>query len=80
VRHTEGQALPAECFAPEGGHCCIAGVCRLQAALHEAVQAFYLVLDGYTLADLVHNRGALAKVLFVERRAKDPDRLRRSGS
>jgi Rrf2 family nitric oxide-sensitive transcriptional repressor len=41
-------------------------MCRLRGVLREAVAAFYQVLDGYTLADLVHNRGALAKVLFVE--------------
>jgi hypothetical protein len=34
--------------------------------LGEAVKAFYNVLDAYTLADLVHNRNALAKVLFVQ--------------
>ena len=65
VRQTEGVSQPAECFSDEGD-CCIARVCRLRGVLGEAVKAFYNVLDAYTLADLVHNRNALAKVLFVQ--------------
>jgi DNA-binding IscR family transcriptional regulator len=33
----------------------------------EALQAFYRVLDRYTLADLVHNPVALSRLLFVDR-------------
>lgn len=69
VRLTEGTARPAECFGEEGGHCAITPVCKLRDALAEAVDAFYLVLDRYTLADLVQNRQAVAKLLFFERRA-----------
>jgi len=69
VRATEGAALPAECFEQEGGACAITPVCKLRDVLGEAVQAFYKVLDRYTLADLVHNRQAIAKLLFIERRA-----------
>lgn len=75
VRQTEGNALPAECFAADGGHCGIARLCRLRGVLHEAVQAFYRVLDGYTLADLVHNRDELAQVMQLlpaEARAGTP--------
>ena len=64
VRQTEGADMPAECFGEGGGHCSIAGICRLSGVLGEAVKAFHAVLDQYTLADLVHNRQALAKVLF----------------
>ena len=72
VRHTEGAAVPAECFGEEGGHCSIARICRLRGVLGEAVDAFYAVLDRYTLADLVHNGPALAKVLFVRRTTDTP--------
>jgi Rrf2 family nitric oxide-sensitive transcriptional repressor len=65
VRDTEGAAVPAECFLPEGGNCAITPVCRLKIVLAEAVKAFYLVLDGYTLADISRNRQALAKVLML---------------
>jgi Rrf2 family transcriptional regulator, nitric oxide-sensitive transcriptional repressor len=64
VRQTEGAAVVAECFSEHGGKCSIVGICRLQGVLGEAVAAFYGVLDRYSLADLVHNRQALAKVLF----------------
>ena len=65
VRQTEGADLPAECFGEERDNCCIVRVCRLRGVLAEAVDAFYRVLDGYTLADLVANRQQIAKVLFL---------------
>ena len=66
VRDTEGSALPAECFLPEGGECILTPVCRLKNVLAEAVKAFYFVLDKYTLADISKNRQALAKVLMIQ--------------
>ena len=66
VRETEGVTLPAECFGDDGDDCAIANICRLRGVLGEALSAFYGVLDRYTLADLVHNRQSLAKVLFIE--------------
>jgi len=66
VRNTEGVALPAECFdREEQTQCCIARICRLRGVLGEAIDAFYAVLDRYTLADLVHNRAPLSKILFA---------------
>ncbi len=65
VRQTEGAAVLAECFDPErSANCCIARICRLRGILREAVDAFYGVLDRYTLADLAGNRTELAKVLL----------------
>ena len=66
IRQTEGAAVPAECFGEGGGCCAIGQMCRLRGVLAEAVQGFNEVLDRYTLADLVENRQALAKVLFDE--------------
>ena len=43
----------------------ITPVCRLKNVLAEAVKAFYLVLDKYTLADISKNRQALAKALMI---------------
>ncbi|MRD48996.1 Rrf2 family transcriptional regulator [Caenimonas koreensis DSM 17982] len=65
VRSTEGDAMPAECFALEGGNCCITPICMLSGALQEAVDAFYLVLDSYTLEEVVSNRDQIAQLLFV---------------
>ena len=67
VRQTEGEAAVVECFGEEGGNCCIAPVCQLRGVLGEAMDAFYAVLDRYTLADLVTNRRQLASILFFER-------------
>jgi Rrf2 family nitric oxide-sensitive transcriptional repressor len=66
VRHTEGGAI-VECFGEGGGVCRITGLCRLQGVLGEAVAAFHAVLQRYTLADLVHNREALASVFLASR-------------
>ena len=68
VRQTEGADLPAECFARDGGNTCtITRVCRLHGVLQEATDAFHAVLDRYTLADLVHNRTTLSRMLFIGR-------------
>jgi Rrf2 family nitric oxide-sensitive transcriptional repressor len=51
----EGDIHLVECFAAEPGGCVISGACRLKGVMHEAVDAFFSVLDRYTLADLVAN-------------------------
>jgi Rrf2 family nitric oxide-sensitive transcriptional repressor len=66
VRDTEGTVMAAECFSEGGGNCVISSCCRLQDVLGEAVKAFYIVLDGYTLADLARNRQALGRVLMIQ--------------
>jgi len=63
VRKAEGAAVPAACFEEGAALCTISKVCRLRGVLDEAVQAFYAVLDRYTLADLVRNEGMLRRVL-----------------
>ena len=62
VRATEGGDVPAECFGDES-RCAIARVCRLAGVLAQAVDAFYAVLDGHTLEDLVANRAPMAAIL-----------------
>ena len=66
VRDTEGVAMPAECFAVDGGHCIISPSCKLKGVLGEAVRAFYSVLDDYTLADITRNRGVLGRILMIQ--------------
>ncbi len=55
VRRMEGDVHIVECFAVESGGCVIAGACKLKGVMHEAIDAFFNVLDRYTLADLVAN-------------------------
>ncbi len=70
VRATEGESLPAECFGVDAQDCCIVKACRLRGVLREAVDAFYAVLDRYTLDDLVHNREMLAQMLQLQPQPK----------
>jgi Rrf2 family transcriptional regulator, nitric oxide-sensitive transcriptional repressor len=68
VRHTEGRAVMAECFA-DGNECNITPQCRLRGVLAESVAALYGVLDRHTIADVVRNRRQLETVLFDARPA-----------
>jgi Rrf2 family transcriptional regulator, nitric oxide-sensitive transcriptional repressor len=58
VRELEGIAV-LQCLRPEGGSCCLAGICALQSALRRATAAFFAELDQLTLADLITNQPAL---------------------
>ena len=63
VRLTEGGDMPAECFDRHTNRCLLAGGCRLQGILGEAVHNFYETLEHYTLADL-HVRPRELRALF----------------
>jgi Rrf2 family nitric oxide-sensitive transcriptional repressor len=65
VRCTENGDLPAACFADDSPACAIGPACRLHDVLDEALQAFYRVLDRYTLADLVHDPRVLSRLLYA---------------
>ena len=67
VRLTEGGDVPATCFAADRATCAIGPVCRLRGVLGEAVQAFYAVLDRYTVADLAGDLQALPRLLSIAR-------------
>jgi Rrf2 family iron-responsive transcriptional regulator len=67
IKLTEDSFAMAECF--EGGsdvNCPLVGACDLNAALREALGAFFDVLDGYTIADLAGKRRALRERLGLE--------------
>ncbi|MFI4965975.1 MAG: Rrf2 family transcriptional regulator [Caulobacterales bacterium] len=63
IRQTEPDMALVPCFDPVNSPCAITPACRLRGALHQARAAFFGVLDGYTLADLVGNRPALEHLL-----------------
>lgn len=52
VRDTEQDLNLVECFGPDN-RCIITSDCDLKHMLGEALEAFFAVLDRYTLADLI---------------------------
>ncbi|MGL4310676.1 MAG: RrF2 family transcriptional regulator [Paracoccaceae bacterium] len=55
----------AECFDNENNTCPLTNVCLLRDAIAAALDAFYGVLDRYTLADLVENNKGLSSLLSL---------------
>jgi len=51
-----------ECFGTNKS-CLILSACGLRGPLAQAQEAFYATLDGYTLADVIQPRSALAALL-----------------
>lgn len=66
LRNTEDQPVFVECFNPVTNTCPVAGSCRLQGILGEALREFYASLDRYTLQDLVTgpHREAMGNILL----------------
>ena len=53
VRATESDFTMVECFDPGINQCRLSGNCGLKSVLHRAMQAYFAVLDGVTLADML---------------------------
>ena len=66
VRTMEDSMNMVECHGPDASACLIAPVCVLQDVMHEALRAFLIVLDRYTLADLIHPSIALTKLVQLD--------------
>ncbi len=69
IRRTEENFFLVECFNADTDCCIITPVCQLRAVLQEALEAFFQVLDRYTLADLARDR-LLYQVIFRQRLIK----------
>ncbi|HLO63392.1 MAG TPA: Rrf2 family transcriptional regulator [Azonexus sp.] len=65
IRHTESDFTLVECLSGNA-KCRIQAACCLNGILDEAVKALFLVLDGYTLADLLVNSPGLIPALQGE--------------
>lgn len=67
VRDTEQNLALVACFIGGEG-CVIAPTCRLKTVFAEALEAFFKVLDQYTLADLLPRKSqpALIKLLNMQ--------------
>lgn len=57
VRKTEPNFKIVECFDLQANTCLILPVCSLRGVLSKALEAFFGVLDRYTLAELVRMKG-----------------------
>jgi Rrf2 family nitric oxide-sensitive transcriptional repressor len=65
VRQTEASLALVECFDRETTKCPLTPACRLKGALEEASEAFFAVLDRYSLADLVAQPRHRARVISL---------------
>ncbi|WP_099864424.1 iron-responsive transcriptional regulator RirA [Pararhizobium haloflavum] len=63
VRTTEDSFAMAECFENDAAECPLIDSCSLNAALYKALNAFFAVLQDYTIADLVENRPQMRSLL-----------------
>ncbi len=60
IRHTEKGCAMVDCE-----NCVIAPVCGLPGVLAKATNAFYRVLDNYTLADLLTDRSQIQQIVAL---------------
>lgn len=63
VRDCEDDMRVVECFDPETNTCPIISACALPAILDQALSAFLVVLDQYTLEDLLRPKENLIEIL-----------------
>ncbi|GLS28615.1 transcriptional regulator, BadM/Rrf2 family [Mesorhizobium albiziae] len=66
VRVTEENFAMAECFENDATECPLVDSCALNAALREALNAFFGVLERYTIADLVKARPNVRALLGID--------------
>lgn len=63
VRLTEDSFSMAECFDEGGSDCPLIDACSLNSALRKALNAFFEVLDGYSIAELVRTKPDIRSLL-----------------
>ncbi|TCT38857.1 iron-responsive transcriptional regulator RirA [Martelella mediterranea] len=67
VRVTEENFAMAECFGGAGDtDCPLVDSCGFNSALREALNAFFTVLAKYSIADLVHRRHDIFRLLNID--------------
>ena len=70
VRVTEENFAMAECFEDGGADCPLIDSCSLNAALYKALNAFFAVLQDYTIEDLVQDRPHMRALLGMVEQEK----------
>jgi Rrf2 family transcriptional regulator, iron-responsive regulator len=66
VRVTEESFAMAECFENDASECPLVDSCTLNAALREALNAFFGVLERHTIEDLVKSRKNVRTLLGID--------------
>jgi Rrf2 family nitric oxide-sensitive transcriptional repressor len=66
VRGTEPDFTMVECFDRKSDACILSPSCELKSVLHRATSAYFEVLDGVTLAQLLKNHGSLRKLTEIQ--------------
>lgn len=66
VRVTEESFAMAECFESDAAECPLVDSCALNAALREALGAFFAVLERHTIADLVKAKSNVRSLLGID--------------
>lgn len=66
VRVTEDNFAMAECFETDSSDCPLVDSCALNEALRKALGAFFEVLSGYTIDDLVKSKPELRGLLQID--------------
>lgn len=70
-RRCERNSELVECFS-EDNACCLTSACVLRTVFADAKEAFFQVLDTYTLANLVWPRHALDRLLGIQQNGSGP--------
>jgi Rrf2 family iron-responsive transcriptional regulator len=65
VRVTEESFAMAECFENDATECPLVDSCGLNEALRKALGAFFEVLEGYSIEDLVKTRPSMRSLLGI---------------
>jgi len=63
IRDTEERVSLVACFGDDSSDCRIHAACEMKGMLQEALEAFYRVLEKYTLEDLLRDRTRLTALL-----------------
>ena len=71
IRTMEARIELAECFSADSS-CPLEKSCGLNTALHRALDAFFDVLDEYTIADITDGRANINVLTALEAMMKEP--------
>ena len=64
IRKLESQSPLVECMQSDGGNCRLSSACGLSIVLVKAQEAFFKVLEDFTLADLIVEHPGMANLLL----------------